>query len=283
MRTDKQLLRIFETAPEWIFELSGLPSPGTSTLKSLTVKALERRADGVVIPEASDGPLTVVEFQFQKDATIYPRIVVEMAFLQQSHQMRAVQGLIFFGYNELDPKTEPWTHVVRAYMFPDVLRQFEQSHPGHPLVAAFKPLVVEDDSELRRDAAAYYRTIRDSDLAVPCKTTLQEVFVSWLEQRLKHLGKKEIEMILLGELPELEETQSGKDLIRIGETRGEARGEARGLAKAVLLQLSVRHGAIPEEMERQIRSLSAEQAERLLQFVLQCDTLAEVTQWLGDV
>jgi hypothetical protein len=104
------------------------------------------------------------------------------------------------------------------------------------------------------------------------------VFVSWLEQRLKHLGKKEIEMILLGELPELEETQSGKDLIRIGE----ARGETRGLAKAVLLQLSVRHGAIPDEMERQIRSLSAEQAERLLQFVLQCETLAEVTQWLHN-
>jgi hypothetical protein len=30
-------------------------------------------------------------------------------------------------------------------------------------------------------------------------------------------------MILLGELPELEETQSGKDLIRIGEARGDPR------------------------------------------------------------
>jgi predicted transposase YdaD len=78
MRTDKQLLRIFETAPEWIFELTGLPSPGASTLKSLTVKALERRADGVVIPEATECPLTVVEFQFQKEPMIYPRIVVEM-------------------------------------------------------------------------------------------------------------------------------------------------------------------------------------------------------------
>jgi hypothetical protein len=146
-----------------------------------------------VIPEASDGPLTVVEFQSQNDPAVYPRIVVEMALLQQSHQMRPIQGLIFFGYHELDPKTEPWTRVVRAYLFPDVLRQFEQSHPGHPLVATFKPLVVEDDTELRRDAAAHYRTIRDSDLPTLCKETLQEVFVSWLEQRLKHLGKKEIE------------------------------------------------------------------------------------------
>ena len=98
------LIRIFEMATEWIFELTGLTSPGGSTLKSLTLKALERRADGVVIPEATDGPLMVVAFQFQKEPTIYPRIVVEMALLQQSHQMRPIQGLIFFGYNDLDPK-----------------------------------------------------------------------------------------------------------------------------------------------------------------------------------
>ena len=44
----------------------------------------------------------------------------------------------------------------------------------------------------------------------------------------KQVYKKEIEMVLLGELPELEETQSGKDRIRIGEERGERRGEQRG-------------------------------------------------------
>ena len=65
--------------PEWVFELAGLPSPGKSTLRSITVKALERRADGVVVPERPDLPLTVVEFQFQADDTIYRRTVVEMA------------------------------------------------------------------------------------------------------------------------------------------------------------------------------------------------------------
>ncbi len=139
------------------------------------------------------------------------------------------RGVEFYAPVESN-QPEPWTQVVRAYSFPDVLRQFEQSHPGHPLVAAFKPLGVEDDTELRRDAAVYYRTIGDSDLSIVCKTTLQEVFVSWLEQRFKYLGKKDMEMILLSELPELEETQCGKDLIQIGE----ARGEARGLAKAIV-------------------------------------------------
>jgi GTPase involved in cell partitioning and DNA repair len=66
MRTDKQLFKIFEAVPDWLFQLAGLPSPGKSTLQSCTVKALERVADGVVVPEASDQPLTIVEFQFQK-------------------------------------------------------------------------------------------------------------------------------------------------------------------------------------------------------------------------
>ena len=56
MKTDKELYRIFEVAPEWVFELAGLPSPGKSTLRSMTVKALERRADGVIVPEAPDQP-----------------------------------------------------------------------------------------------------------------------------------------------------------------------------------------------------------------------------------
>ena len=52
MKTDKQLFKIFEAVPEWLFELTGLPSPGSSTLQSFTVKALERAADGLVVPEA---------------------------------------------------------------------------------------------------------------------------------------------------------------------------------------------------------------------------------------
>ena len=56
MKTDKELYRIFEAAPEWVFELAGLPSPGKSTLQSVTVKALERgaQADAVIVPESLD-------------------------------------------------------------------------------------------------------------------------------------------------------------------------------------------------------------------------------------
>jgi len=308
MRTDKQLYRVFEANPDWVFQLARLPSPGKSSMRAVTIKALERNADGVIVPEAIEPPLTVVEFQFQKDETIYTRTVAEMIAVQEANRMRPVQGLIFFGYNNLDPQTAPWNRVVQAFTLREVVGAFEQDHPGHPLVAVFKPLLVEDDVALEAEAVGYYRTIKYSELPTACKTSLLDVFVSWLEQRLSHKNKKEIEIMLLGELPGLEETQSGRDLIRIGEERGirvgeergirvgeergvrvgeergirvgEERGEQRGLQKAILVSLRARYGAVPAPLQEKIRTLTVDEAERVLECLPQCPTLEALIPWL---
>ena len=277
MRTDKELFRIFEVAPEWVFELAGLPSPGKSELRSVTVKALERRADGVIVPEAPDQPLTIVEFQFQADDTIYRRTVVEMAAVQDAFPGRVVQGVIFFGYNGLDPNTAPWTQLVRSYVLPDVLQAWERKQPKHPLVAVFKPLLAESDTVLRRQAAGYFRAITHSSLSAAGKASLEEVFVSWLVQRLKDNTRKEIEMMLLGELPELEKTVAGKELIQIGEQRG----EKRGLEEGLLAFLAARHGTVPAAIQEQIAKLTPAEAKRMMQFLARCQSLDEVTQWLA--
>jgi hypothetical protein len=47
METDKQLYRVFGAQPAWVFELAGLPPVGKCAMRSLTVKTLERRSDGV--------------------------------------------------------------------------------------------------------------------------------------------------------------------------------------------------------------------------------------------
>jgi hypothetical protein len=63
---------------------------------------------------------------------------------------------------------------------------------GECLAGISKHLLRVEDLESvgDQDAAVCYRTIRESDLPIVCKTTWQEVFVSWLEQRLKYSGKK---------------------------------------------------------------------------------------------
>jgi hypothetical protein len=51
----------------------------------------------------------------------------------------------------LDPQTVPWNQIVRSYVLPDVLRDWERKQPKHPLVAVFKPLLAESEEVLRRE------------------------------------------------------------------------------------------------------------------------------------
>ena len=256
-----------------MFELDCAPFAGqehASIRNCQGVGAAGRRGDR---PRVPCPPLTVVEFQFQTDDTIYLRMVVEMAAVQEVYPGRVVQGVIFFGYNNFDPRTVPWTQVVRSYVLPEVLGQWERKHPKHPLVAVFQPLLAESEEVLQQQAAGYFRAIKDSSLRATCKGTLEEVFVSWLEQRFKDKTKKEIETMLLGELPDLEETASGKDLIRIG--------EKRGLEEAILAFLAARHGAVPAPIQEKIAKLAPAEAKRMMQFLASCQSLEEVTRWLA--
>jgi hypothetical protein len=65
-------------------------------MEPVTVKAISRTMDGLVTPANPSSPLSIVEFQFQRAEDIYTRIVIEMASIQQQHDHRGVQGIIFF-------------------------------------------------------------------------------------------------------------------------------------------------------------------------------------------
>jgi len=91
-------------------------------------------------------------------------------------------------------------------------------------------------------------------------------------------------MIQLDELPPLEETESGKDLIRIGEKRGEKRGEERGeergIEKAILVFLKVKFKTVPRAMQNKIHQLTARQKEKLLTGLPRCESLEELSAWI---
>jgi predicted transposase YdaD len=271
MKTDKNLHTIFAACPQWIFELTGLDSPGECEWKAVVLKALEQKPDGVIFPADPARPLTVVEFQFQDDPAIYARTVIEMALLQQEHGMRAVQGLIFFRFPSLDPQTEPWRQVIGAYSLREVLKSLAQRAPGHPLVALFQPVLLSNEETLEKHAAAYYNQIKISGLAEPVKTVLLDVFVNWLEKRLKHMGKKEIENMLLGELADLRDTQSGKDLIQIGKeegiTEGKIMGKIEGKQEYLILALEARFGTVGTEVRQRIEQV--QNVEKLRDLLLQ--------------
>ena len=285
MKTDKQLFQIFAVQPQWLFELAGLPTPGACSLLPFTVKSLEREADGIVVPVDATQPITVVEFQFQRDERIYTRLVTEMAAVQEAHAMRPVQGLILFGRTGLDPQTPPWSRIVRSVVLKEVLPEFAQTHAGHPLAAVFQPLVEENLPTLETQAAGLYRVLRGADLDERHRDVLLGVFADWLGQRFPNKHKRELEMIMIEDLPPAEETVWGREFIEIGKKRGEKIGEKRGaeltLNRAVQVCLKVRFPPVPKELSQQIRQLEKSQKEQLLEFAMRAKSLEAVEKWIA--
>ena len=79
IKTDTQLYKLFSELPEYFFDLTGIHYSSKYTLTSETVKEVSRSMDGLMEPDNPDNPYFVVEFQMQRDDTIYYRTVMEMA------------------------------------------------------------------------------------------------------------------------------------------------------------------------------------------------------------
>ena len=153
---------------------------------------------------------------------------------------------------------------------------------SHPLVAVFRPLVESSNEKLAAVAADCYNQVALSDLDEHTKTVLTDVFVSWLEQRFRNKGKQEIEEMLVGALPDLTETQSGKDLIEIGVTKGEAKGEAKGKRESLLLFLEFRFKDVPQNVREALAAIgSADQLEALTRHALQVESLDDFDVTIG--
>ncbi len=78
--------------------------------------------------------------------------------------------------------------------------------------------------------------------------------------------------MLLGELPDLRDTQSGKDLMRIGKEEGKTEGKQEDL----LWTLEAKFGAIEPDIRQRVEQVkSAEKLKYLLLQVLKADSIEQ--------
>jgi hypothetical protein len=176
---------------------------------------------------------------------------------------------LFFGEQRLDPQTKPWTGIVHSIVLPDEVRRLAQRSPDHPLVAVFQPLLAERDTELEQTAGGFFRTIEKSKLKTSVKQALEEVFLSWLLQRLPNRTKQKIEKMLIGELPELVDTRAGQDLIKIGKEQ------------AVFALLEAKRGRLTKSLRQRIQRLDSDQLCQLLVAAAPWESLDPLDAWLA--
>ncbi len=254
MNTDKEVYQIIRSCPEMIFGLAKIDFPGPGKMESVTVKALQRTMDALFRPDDLDAPLFVIEVQFQKSPNIYQRIVAEMAQIQEENGSASIEGIILFATAKLDPKTLPWTKVVRSVFLDEMLTELEEEDVSHPLVAVFKPVFEANKTELEKHAAKYYRQIEASPLEPIQRDALLDVFLSWLIERLGKITIKDLSMIL--ELPDIKDTVCGRELIE--------EGKEKALSQAAIRFAEGRFGKLAPEVSSMIESLSAKDSDSLI-------------------
>ncbi len=278
MHTDKQVYQLFKYCPEAIFEFAELKAKGPFRLESISVKALERITDGLVLSEDASEPITVIEVQFQRDSSIYNRLVLTMAQIQLTHDLRPVRGIIFFAERALDPRVAPWADAIQAVYLDEVLAHREARDPNDPIVAVFKPVLEQDSAALEMHAARYYRNIQSSQLTGSQIAALSEVFISWLLERLQDRTAQDLAMIL--DLPSIKDTRAGKEIyeegIEKGIEKGIGKGRDEGLEEAVITILESRFSApLDEGLTTSIKDLPI---TTLRQFLRECLTVASLTE-----
>ena len=266
MNTDKEVYQIIRSCPELIFQLAKIDFPGPGKVESVTVKALQRTMDVLYRPDDPKAPLYVIEIQFQKSEDIYQRLVTELAMLQTSNKGREVVGIILFADKSLDPQTAPWTKVVRSIYLDEMLSDLESENALHPLVAVFKPVFENSESELEKRAAEYYRSIKSSPLDSTQRDALLEVFINWMIERLGNTSRKELNMIL--ELPDIKDTVCGRELleegIEQGLQKGLQKGRQEGESQMIIRFLEEKFGRIPDDQLEILKELSETRSNLLI-------------------
>ena len=290
MHTDKPLYLLLGADPEFLHLLTGgLRIEGPYQIDAIDLKSLERRIDGVIVPEDTQQPIWAIEVQAQYDSSIYHRLLVDMGLLGQRHPKREIRGVLIFISSAQDPKTEPWQSYLtqgstdfpirRVYLL-EVLNRLQQQQPDHPLLATFLPYRLEDRDQLREQAPLAYSHIQQAALPDVARRHCLDVFQSWLLARFDDLTLEEV-LTMLGELTPLEQTRAYREIVKKNQPIWVAEGRQSEAAQLILRLLHRRIGVLTEAQQGQVKALPVEQLEDLGEALLDFTAAADLDAWLS--
>ncbi len=261
---------------------------GRYHFEALEVKGLDRRTDGVLLPDAPGEPIWVIEVQGRGDANIYYRLLVELGLVGERHPGRVVRGLILFATPALDPRTEPWHGAARhpdaplrvAYL-ESILDALAARAPEHPLLAVFLPYRVADRERLRREGPQALARIATAVLPERVRERLTDVFMSWVTVRFSHMSYREI-LTMFGIETPFEETRTYKELVALGREEGHEEGRKAEATTLLLRQARHRFGTLPAGTSERIGQLPLARLESLAEAIFDLDSVASLEAWLRE-
>ena len=279
MKTDTLFYELFQAAPQTFFELMQITPPCPYRFESITVKASEKRIDGVFEPTADGQPIYFLEVQGFPDKVIYFRILREvMTYFEQRPKLKdnEWQAAVLWLSKPDDPgfgtvrllARKPEPRLVSLYL----IQLLEKLPESSLTLNVLRPLLAKSESEIRQHVVQWIENIRQApDLDGPTEEKLIAVMSQLIEQKFRRLTYKELSKML--RLRPLVETISGQELLK------EERIEA--LCEQIQEKLSVSDEVIAT-LQQELQKLDLESLKLLRRQILHVDTLEELEQWITE-
>lgn len=268
MKTDSIFYRIFQSYPSAFFELIGRPDRALMgyQFRSVEVKQLAFRIDGIFDNNSVSDPIYFAEVQFQKDDRFFQRTISEiMLYIGQMEVNRSWQFVPVFANPAIEPELPRAYELLKPNIQAVYLNELEQlSQP--PLGVQIVDLVVCKAAKAQ-DKVRKLIPIAQSIKDIGLREGMIDLIETILIYKFEKLSRREIE-IMFG-LSELKKTRVYQE------------GIEEGGSRVLIRQLSRKFGTLNPAIINKIGSLSLEQLEELGEAILDFGSIQEVEAWLS--
>jgi predicted transposase/invertase (TIGR01784 family) len=278
MRRDSLFYSLFNGTPSLLFELlEEVPdSAARYRFESVAVKEPTFIIDGVFLPPEGEVPGVVfyAEVQMQKDERLYERLFGEsMAhFYRNRDYYSDWQAVVIYGSRSME-QTD--THPYRALLNSDQVHRIYLKELGPietlPLGVASMVLTIVTESEAAEKARMLIGRANREVAALPLKEGIIEMISTIMVYKFTNLSREEIDAMLGTKLEDIRVFREAKE--------GGAIEQAQAM---VLRQLNRKVGSISDASLARIKVLSIEQLDNLGDSLLDFESIADLTTWLGN-
>ncbi|NET54717.1 MAG: Rpn family recombination-promoting nuclease/putative transposase [Symploca sp. SIO2E6] len=306
MRTDSLFYKVFQTLPGALFELLGddITLVENYTFKSIELKELAKRTDGVFLPKRDGDPIYFVEVQFQPDEHLYYRLIQEaVVYLGQNSWQYGWKAVVFWAKRSLDPgvpqcyKGEVQTGNLKTFYLEDI--PDTKDSIGLGLVR----LVIEP----KRNVQNRIRQLERCARALPIAQ--QRNMIELIEQALvyKFPDRPWRELEAMFGLTEWKQTRFYQEVeaegIQKGYQKGHQKGHQKGYQKGyqkgrqkghqegsvtqarvlVIGLLKKRFPEMTQEINSLVEGLSLSNLEGLADTIFELNTWEDLLSWLSKI
>lgn len=278
MKTDTLFYELFQAAPQTFFELLQITPLCPYKFESITVKASEKRIDGVFAPTVAGQPIYFLEVQAFPDDVIYFRAIREVVtYIEQRPQLKETEwqaAVLWLNKND-DPGLgtlqllgrKPKPRLLTLDLI-DLLRRLPELSLA---LNVLRPLLANSEHEVRENVVKWVENVRQTaDLDVNTEGKLIAVMSQLIEQKFRRLNYKELSKMI--RLTPLAETMSGQELIKDERV-------------ALLTQQIRRKFALSDELttsiNQELQGLALGSLKELFTQILDINSLEQLETWIA--